>query len=306
MAFTIRDQVRQNVGITLPFAAALCGGAAFFLRLMELRTGFEVSTGLPIPGNAATVTLWTFCGIACAVLGILAALCLPGQGGNSPAFPFFTDSEFLLTPVVAGGLLLALAGGADLVEGMSQGSLLARIRGASLVNAAILRSSGLGVRVQIFSGLMILAAAFALLLSAAACRGSSGRGAALMLIPAALTVRLVIIYRMDSVNPVLEDYAVELVALVLLTLGFYHLSSFAFAEGSLRVFTFFTCAAEVFCIGAMAEEGRYLSVPLIYLGASLALVGFLLLAYQAPVSGMDAAAGQEAVSDPAAPSAESA
>ena len=272
--------VQKYFRYSLPLLSAAGGVVAYALRLAQIRIGFEAATGLPIPGSPATVRLVVFCAASCLVLAGLSILFLPGD--RSPVFPFSTDSQLLLTPVVAGGLLLALAGGADIIEGMSSGSLLARIRGSSLVSAAILRSSGLGVQVQILSGILTLAAAFALLLSAAACRGNSGTGVSLLMVPVSLMVRLVVIYRMDSVNPILEDYAPDLIALALLSLGFYSLSSFAFQSGSLRWFAFYTCTAELFCLCSLANEGRYLSVPLIYLGASLALAGFLLLSFQAP------------------------
>lgn len=43
----------------------------------------------------------------------------------------------------------------------------------------------------------------------------------LLLVPVVcFVIRLVLVYRVDSINPVLSDYYLELLALVFLTLGF--------------------------------------------------------------------------------------
>ena len=60
------------------------GACAFFLRLMEIRTGFESSTGLPVPG-----TIWRY--LLAAVLVLLAAVLLlmgsrlPDEKAEPPA-----------------------------------------------------------------------------------------------------------------------------------------------------------------------------------------------------------------------------
>ena len=41
----------------LPLLALVGGVAAFVLRLLQNRTGFEAATGLPIPGNAPGLAL---------------------------------------------------------------------------------------------------------------------------------------------------------------------------------------------------------------------------------------------------------
>ena len=90
-------------------------------------------------------------------------------------------------------------------------------------------------------------------------------------------------YRLDSVNPALSAYYVELLALVFLTLGFYRLSSFAFHAGQLRLYAFYTGAAVVLSMAALADGGPYLSSLLLYAGGASVLMGFLLLRLASPV-----------------------
>ena len=99
-----------------------------------------------------------------------------------------------------------------------------------------------------------------------------------LLIPAvSLVVRLVLTYRIDSVDPSLSAYYVELLALVFLCLGFYRLSSFAFRAGRTRRFALYAGASIVLCIAALADGSPYLSSTLLYIGGALTLLGFLLL-----------------------------
>ena len=97
-------------------------------------------------------------------------------------------------------------------------------------------------------------------------------------------VRLVLTYRLDSVNPVLGSYYVELLALVFLTLGFYRLSSFAFLAGRSRLFACYACCAAVLSLAALADGGPHLSSLLLLPGGAAVLLGFLLLMGPAPAA----------------------
>lgn len=294
--FTINAREPKNSPWLLPAFSVGGGCAAFALRLIQLRTGFEVSSGLPIPGNPAAFALLALL-FALALSSAVLSRFLPKNA--APVFPFRTHARFPLALIVAGSFLLALSAGADLLEGASGINLFAMLQKRAAYHASLPLSltgesvTGFRGTIQILSGLFMLIAAGGVLLCAAACRNGAGksRGAALMLCPVAMVVRLVAIYRMDSINPVLEDYVAELLALSLLTLGFYHLSAFAFASGDLRRFTFYVCAAVPFCLCALADGGAsgaspnaqaYLSAPALYLGGAATLIGFLLLALDAP------------------------
>lgn len=269
----------------LPLTAALGAAAAWVLRLLQNHTGFEADTGLPVPGDPATLALAALL----ALLGIallLTARLLPAEEDPGPVLPrdFSTDSAGLLTLPMCGVFLIALSGAADLAEGLrllpAEGIVSSRhaIYG-------ILRAGGLGYspQNQLLLGVLALAAAASLFPVLAGCRRREQRPvhrapAAITLLPvAALVVRLVLTYRIDSVNPSLSMYYVELLALVFLTLAFYRLSSFAFQAGRTRRFALYAGAAVVLCAASLADGSAYLSSLLLYAGGGVTMLGFLLL-----------------------------
>lgn len=274
----------MNQRYALPLTAALGGAAACVLRLLQNHTGYEAGTGLPIPGNPAALAL------AALLAGLAAALAatarrLPAEEDPGPVLPrdFSTESSGLLTVPMCGVFLLALSGLSDLAEGL-------RMLPEGLVSSrhaiyGILRSGGLGYTTQgqLLMGALTLAAAGSLFPVLAGCRRRPGgprhkAPAAITLLPvAALVVRLVLTYRIDSVNPSLTMYYVELLALAFLTLGFYRLSSFAFQAGRTRRFGFYAAASLVLCAASLADGSAYLSSLLLYAGGALTLIGFLLL-----------------------------
>ena len=270
----------------LPLLALVGGVAAFVLRLLQNRTGFEAATGLPIPGNApglALVALLTVLALAF----LLLVRRLPREADPGPAFPeeFSSGSAGQVFLPVAGALLMLLSGLADLAEALGGVNLLARLQAAAdPYGAAAMESvSGFAPKAQLLLGLLSLVSGAAVFLAAAACRrgsreaGSSFQGALLLAPPVALVVRLVLAYRLDSINPALEAYYVELLGLVFLTLGFYRLSSFAFQSGRTWRFALYACVAVVLCIAALADGGPRLSSLLLYTGGAATLLGFLLL-----------------------------
>ena len=91
-----------------------------------------------------------------------------------------------------------------------------------------------------------------------------------------MVARLVAVYRLYSIDPVLEHYVTELLALSLLTLGFYTLSAFPFDAGHPRRFVFYACAAVLFCLCSLADAGDDFASLFLYLGGAAVLLGFLL------------------------------
>ena len=278
-----KDVFNMDKQYALPLAAVLGGAAAFVLRLLQNTTGFEEETGLPIPGNLAGTALMVLL-IAGAAALVWLARQLPGQE-EEPFFPaeFAVESAGLLTLPVCGVFLIALSGAADLAEAMGVLPELPQITRHSLYN--ILRAGGMGFspKGQGLLGLLSLLSAGGLFLAAAACRKRPGTPPktlpswALLMPVGALVVRLVLTYRVDSVNPSLEMYYIELLALVFMTLGFYRLSSFAFEAGRSWLFGFYTGAAVLLCTASLADGSAYLSSLLLQAGGAVTLMGFLLL-----------------------------
>lgn len=274
----------------LPLTAVLGGAAAFVLRLIQQHTGFEAETGLPIPGNPAGTALAGLLA-AMAVLLLLLVRQLPQEAESGPAFPdaFMTDDGKFLTLPVMGVFFTALSGLADLLEGLGMGSLMTLLSSAAAgpggVPDAVLQTPapGFSGKAQLLMAVLSMLAAAGLFASLLACRRRDGAAPRpvngnWLLIPAvSLVVRLVLTYRIDSVDPSLSAYYVELLALVFLCLGFYRLSSFAFRAGRTRRFALYAGASIVLCIAALADGSPYLSSTLLYIGGALTLLGFLLL-----------------------------
>ena len=98
----------------------------------------------------------------------------------------------------------------------------------------------------------------------------------LLLVPVCcLVVRLVLTYRVVSVDPSLTDYYTELLAVVFLALAFYRLSSFAFRAGRTRRFAVYAALAIAFCLATLADRPDPARL-LFYLGGAVTLFGFLL------------------------------
>ena len=199
----------------------LLGAAAFLLRLWQRCTGFEYDTGLPIPGTPAGPALAVFL-LASAIGMVVLFRRLPGEKTSASALPqdFSANTPRLLVLPVTGVLLIAAAGLADLYEGFGLGNLIGQFLAAAgpdhtAVSTAVTSALGLSPTAQKLLGVLSLGSAAALFPTISACRrGGAFQGASLLLIPpVALVIRLVAAYRLDSVNPALSAYYVELLAL---------------------------------------------------------------------------------------------
>lgn len=251
---------------------ALGGGcAAFVLRLLQWRVGFEPDTGLPVPGapfGAATALLT----VLVMVLSGLLSRRLPKESEGAPLFPqgFSTAEAGLLTLAVAGVFLMAVSGLADMAAGLGvQG-----IPGMAALSAVSRRE-------QLILGVLTAVSAVCLFPAVAACRlrpdgmARPFSGTLLLAPVVCLVIRLVLVYRQDSANPVLAAYWVELLALVLVILALYRLSAFSCGAGRTRRFVLYAVPAAALCLGALADGGA-LSSLLFNAGAALLLTGFLL------------------------------
>ena len=282
--------------LILPVLPVLGGAVAFILRLLQNRTGFEPDTGLPISGNIPGLVLVILLAVLAAALCVLVWK-LPKETDPGPAFPqdFATTDTRLLTLPVMGVLLMALSGLLDLAGGFG-----ISLGGPSLEDAYVLSAAmesyipgpAFSQKALLLMGLLSLVSAAGLFLAVLSCRPREGRAVMsrtpLLIAPAALVVRLVLVYRVDSVNPALEAYYVELLALVFLTLSFYRLSAFAFNAGRTRRFALYTGAAVVLSLAALTDGATGLSSTLLYLGGALTLLGFLLLRLCRPAGDFEA------------------
>jgi len=269
--------------ILFPAAVLAGGAAAFVLRLLQNRTGFD-AIGLPVSGNIPGIALAVFLILMAVVLFVLSRKLSAPSGSAFPQSFSVENSSQLFLPV-AGSLLIALSGLVDLYEGLTFNNLLAQIQlaadpySSTLPDAAT--AAGFSSASQLVLGAASLLTAAALFLCAISCRkwvaAHPSAGIFLLVPPVTLVVRLVMTYRLDSINPALEAYYVELLALIFLTMAFYRLSSFAFGDGRVSRFALYTGLAVVCSLATLADGGPHLSSLLLYVGGSLTLLGFLLL-----------------------------
>lgn len=271
--------------LLLPLAATAGGAAALVLRLLQNKTGFEAATGLPIRGNTPGLALAALLAVLAVVLFLLSRL-LPAETEDGPLFPddFRTTSAGLVTLPILGIFLMAAAGVLDIAEGAALTTALESVAGQDGPVVVWLAggAAGLVPKARIAAGALELAAAVSLFPPAACCRRRAGvrprkvSPALLLIAPVCLVARLVLAYRVDSVNPALQAYYVEILALTFLTLAFYRLSSFAYHAAKTRRFALYAGAAVALCVAAMADA-KSLSALLLYGGGAAALLGFLLL-----------------------------
>lgn len=275
----------------IPLTALAGGAAALALRLLQIKTGYEADTGLPAPGSGTALAV--LLAILAAVL-ILLSLRLSAEAKDGPVFPrdFATENTGLLALTVAGLFLMAASGALDIFAGAASSDVPQE---EGLVTLFILTP-----QVRILLGALALISAVSLLPAASACRKrpeeAEFSGTPMLAAPICMVVRLVLAYRLESMNPVLGDYYLGLLALVFLTLTFYRLSSFAYQAGQTRRFVLYAAAAAVTCLASLAD-GRALPDRLLYLGGALASMGFLLLRLEGPevlaAEGCDGATGQK-------------
>lgn len=282
---------RLNRSILLPALSLLGGAAAFLLRLLQNRTGFEADTGLPVPGNP-----WAIALMAALVLLAAAVWCLsrwvPDEVSAPPSSfeaAFASPAALPLTILIAGLFLTALSGAADLAAGL--GIILP---GPDAAYEAEVFLPAQRDTAALLCGVLSLLIAASGMAAAISCRRSSKdvteknsskefNPNLLLVALICLVVRLVVTYRDLSVDPSLSAYYVEILALVCTTLAVYRLSSFGFQCGRTRRFFQYAAAAVILCMAALAD-GDSISSMLFYAGSALTLWGWMLQRLSAPDS----------------------
>lgn len=275
----------------------LFGGAALFAsRLADSLTGFTPE-GLPIPG---AVFRWLTLLLATALLVLWGLLCrrLPKSAASGPAFSvcFALDQRQLL-PLIAGLFLLLLSGGLEIAQILTGVGTMEAIQADGTISSVLLSSSVSPGRLMMTSAMAVLAA-IGLFPVVMFCRKAMAPPPAetvqsaeedtpssvssapafltpLLLVPVFLVLRLVLLYRLRSADPVIAHYAGETLALTCGALAFYRLGGFACGSGNPRRFAFYSGAGVLLSLVAAAENHGLFSA-LFFLGLALSLLGFLL------------------------------
>jgi len=159
------------------------------------------------------------------------------------------------------------------------GGLESVIQGDGMV--AVVWMGSVSPRELLILGVLAVVSAVSLFPAVAACRHGnlntgSFNGNCLLIPVICMVVRLVMLYRIDSVNPVLQAYYVELLAVVLAAMAFYQLAGFAFGQGKTRWYGVCSGLAVVLCMASLGD-GHDVSGTLFYGGCALSVLGFWLL-----------------------------
>ena len=226
----------------------LFSAAAAFLKILEVRTGFD-EAGLPVGGKASLALPLVL--IAAAAVFVLPARSYPAQrdlvGGMDEYFDFAETLPVMLCVLGAFALFASAAA-----------SLLFSSRSLLTILLAVFR---------VAAGASVIYALFALR------RGDPISGVVLLTPVYALVLQLIFVYRATAVDPVLAHFYVEILALAALTAGFLEFSAFAFRNGAPRIFLPLAAMAVVLCV-CTAAGTRELSSLLFYLGFALILLGY--------------------------------
>lgn len=263
-------------------------GIALLLRLMQMLFGFEPETDLPIRGS-----IWGL--LVPAVLMLLAVVWwaavrpLPAKDGPALSQAFPMTKQALLLPV-AGILLLGLSGFAWLAFGLLPATANAIAEDGTMI--AVVVSSTVPTSTMLLLGALSLIMCLTLFPAVAACqvpKKTESRafcGTLLLAAPVCLVVRVVLIYRIHSVDPTLSHYAVELLAMVCLAIAFYRLSAFGCGAGSTRPFLLYAGWAVTLSLATLAD-GHSLPDVLFYLGGAMTLLGLVQAKLHKPVPADD-------------------
>ena len=244
------------------------GAVGFVLRLLQNRTGFEPDTGLPIPGNIPAMALPVLLALAAVAVYLLACRCL-SQKAEEKSFEelFRLEDKGGLSAVLAGGCIMAASGVLELVNTVGASAAAVSADGMEVV-AVGTGTGGSGVAIGVLSA----AAGICLAAGAILCRKEHTQPLILLAVPVCLLVRLILVYRLRSTDPVLADYYLEILGLMFLILAAYRLSGFAVQAGRPRLFALYAEVTVVLAL-AMLPDGASPAV-LLMLGGALALTGF--------------------------------
>lgn len=214
---------------------ALCGLAACALRMLMMATGVDES-GLLEPGNLYGICLWV---LSIGYLGVM-AFSMKGLGADGTFADNFPACKIRAGMSFAGGVLLIYASVDQLRMGQSLIGILGIAAGVCIIFAGHCRLKGTVPS----PGLHIAACVFFLL-------------------------RLIFSFQLWSADPQLQDYGIQLMALVSLMLFAFHRANCDAGILNRKRTVFFGLAAAYFCLASLSDE----TMPLLYLAAGAWSVG---------------------------------
>ena len=235
----------------LPGLAFVLGALGSFLRWLQLLSRVEEETGFYTPGAQSVVL---------ALYGILAVLGLAWAVSRFPGFrePLPTGYDALLLPPRLHLGLSALVG-------------LLFLAGAALLFSESGTSEKLGTLLRVLGVLSLLSAAAAPLgvLDLRREEGPGNKSCLYAMIPLAMSCFwLITTYWEHSADPVLWDYALELLGICAVILGFYYAAGYACGRPQPRR-TLLFCLLSCFFALVHLADAEALGRQLLFLASAL-------------------------------------
>ena len=227
----------RKSALYMPFIALLAGASGYYLRLIELASVFDKSTGLPRRGAVVTLAL-ILLSVAFLLIAFLYALRARLKYASPPGFQNAFGTEPLAYPFIF------------LVVGLAW-------LGATAKHFIDVHALGdIPYSEWCFSVLSALSAISVTLFAMEMYQDPRRKSRlALSIVPAVfMCYWLILFYSRNSSNPILLNYCYQCLAIVASTLGFYFTSGFVYnkpAPGR-TLFAFF--AAIYFCFVTLADN----------------------------------------------------
>ena len=238
--------------LVFPKYTIIFGAAAFALRFVQCRRGFEPDTALPIPGDLSATALPLVLAAALAALIFWSAGHLPALGRWQADLSAPSPAGRRL--VWVGCVLLLIGGAWELAQGAEIQSVLTA--------QGLQRAVPLG-RAVIGGSPLAAAACLSIPMLPLGLRPET-KSLALLPTPVLLLARAVFIYRANSADPVLAHYYPQLLAEMTLILGSYRLCGSTVGRGRPRH------------LGIYASMAPILTLTVVCLGGTMALLGYCL------------------------------
>lgn len=229
----------------LPLVSLAAGAAAAVLRGLQLSTGYEPVTGLPIAGNLYWFALIGLCAVFLIAAFYLSRSYLPYEGRSFEHMFHCKARSYKLIGVLACAVLL-LSGATGFLTtlfSMDTNIILQSIPMLALWMLAAVSGAAL-------IGLMMAQSRIHINESSALCT----------IIPMFWACfDLIITFRDNGASPVLSMYAFDLLAAMSMMYAFYTMASFLYSTGHAARFSFFSsisCFLTIMTVGGYLVAGR--------------------------------------------------
>lgn len=151
--------------------------------------------------------------------------------------------------MLAGGCIMAASGVLELLDTVGGSAAAVSADGMEVVAVGARDPAAPAWPIGVLSA----AAGICLVAGAILCRKEHTQPLILLAVPVCLLVRLILVYRLRSTDPVLADYYLEILGLMFLILAVYRLSGFAVQMGRPRLFAFYAGVTAVLALTMLPD-----------------------------------------------------